>query len=115
MRKLWTLPLAAIALCVGQVQAEELKVGFVNFKLCLEKSKQGQQESQAFNAMKNQMQETLEATDKELGDLAAKLEDQNYLDTLSPSAEEELKKKISNIRSGVFSLPSSVLPIIEPS
>lgn len=97
MRKLWLLPLAALVLGLGQLSAEELKLGFVNFRICLDKSKQGQQEKQAFEALKKQMQETLEGTDKELADLAKKLEDQEYLDTLSPSAEEELKQRFHGL------------------
>ena len=73
--------------------ANDLKLGFVNFKTCLEESKQGQQEKNAFEALKNQMHETLESTDKELEEIAKKLENQDYMDSLSPSAEEELKHK----------------------
>jgi len=97
MRKLLVLPLVAVAAFMGQLSAEDLKIGFVNFKLCLEKSKKGMQENQAFTALKNQMQETLEATDKELADLAGKLENQDYLDSLSPTAEEELKKRFQHL------------------
>jgi len=86
------LAVAALVLCVGKLAAAELNVGFVNFKTCVEKSKQGQQEKNAFEAMKNQMTETLEKTDKELEGIAKKLEDQDYMDGLSPAAEQELKQ-----------------------
>lgn len=93
MKKL-AIFLAMATLMVTQVGvAEELKLGFVNFKTCLEVSKQGQQEKSAFEALKNQMHETLDSTDKELEEIAKKLEDQDYMDSLSPSSEDELKHK----------------------
>lgn len=93
------LTLAACALCVGKLSAAEpkLNVGFVNFKTCVEKSKHGQQERNAFEAMKNQMTEALEKTDQELQDIAKKLEDQDYMDGLSPAAEQELKQKFQGL------------------
>ena len=98
MKKLTAIFLiTAFALCFGKTNAADLKVGFVNFKTCLEKSKQGQQEKNAFDALKKQMTEALEKTDKELEDLAKKLENQDYMDGLSPTAEEELKHKFQNL------------------
>lgn len=90
------LTIVALALGFSKLCADELKVGFVNFKTCVEKSKYGQQERNAFEAMKKQMTETLEKTDKELGEIAKQLEDQDYMDGLSPSAEEELRQKFQD-------------------
>jgi len=98
MKKFGTLiAIAALALCVGKLTASELNVGFVNFKTCVEKSKHGQQERNAFEAMKTQMTQTLEKTDKELDGIAKKLEDQDYMDGLSPVAEDELKQKFQGL------------------
>ncbi len=98
MKKFGTiLAVAALALCAGKLAAADLSVGLVNFKVCVEKSKQGQQEKNAFEAMKNQMTSTLEKTDKELEAIAKKLEDQDYMDGLSPTAEEELKLKFQSL------------------
>ena len=88
---------AVMALSVAKVSAAELNVGFVNFKVCVEKSKQGQQERDTFEAMKTQMSETLEKTDKELEEMAKQLEDQDYMDGLSPTAEEDLKQKFQGM------------------
>jgi len=85
--------LAAFACCCGQLKAADLNLGFVNFKTCVEQSKQGQHEKNAFEALKKQMTDALEKTDKELEEIAKKLEDQDYMDGLSPTAEEELKQK----------------------
>lgn len=90
--------IAAFALCCGKIQAAtDFSVGFVNFKTCVEKSKQGQQEKNAFEALKKQMSDALEKADKELEELAKKLEDQDYMDGLSPTAEEDLKQKFQGL------------------
>ena len=98
MKKLTAvLLIGAFALCLGKLQAVDLNVGFVNFKTCIEKSKQGQHEKNAFEALKKQMSDALEKTDKELEEIAKKLEDQDYMDGLSPIAEEELKQKFQGM------------------
>lgn len=91
------LLIAAFAICGCKLGAADLKVGFVNFKDCIENSKQGQQEKNAFEALKKQMTDTLEKTDKELEEMAKKLEDQDYMDGLSPTAEQELKLKFQGM------------------
>ena len=94
MKKFGTiLALAILVLCVGELPADDFSIGFVNFKSCVDKSKYGQKERTEFEVIKNQMTEKLEKTDKELSKIAKKLEDQDYIDGLSPSAEEELKQK----------------------
>ncbi len=83
----------ACALILGKASGADVGIGFVNFKSCIEKSKQGQHEKNAFENLKKQMSDALEKTDKELEELAKKLEDQDYMDGLSPTAETELKEK----------------------
>ena len=58
-------------------------VGFVNFKTCIEKSKQGQNEKNSFDGLKKQMSDALEKTSKELEEIAKNLEDPDYMDRLS--------------------------------
>ena len=97
MKKMLLLSCAALVLFSSQAKAEELKIGYVNVKSCIEKSKHGNDEKVAFEALKKQMTETLEKSDKELADLAKKLEDQDYLDSLSPAAENELKGRFEGL------------------
>ncbi len=97
MKKIAFLMAACTLALTSTLSAEDTKIGFVNFKVCLEKSKQGQQEKNAFEALKTQMHDTLEKTDKELEVLASKLEDQDYMDGLSPTSEEELKQKFQHL------------------
>lgn len=93
MKKMHILALSIAAFAFTSLSAFAADFGFINFKQCIEKSKQGVQEKNAFEALKKQLGESLQKTDKELEDLAKKLEDQDYMDGLSPTSEEELKQK----------------------
>lgn len=79
------------------VKAADCKFGIVDMKNCVDKSKLGKREKNSFEALKKQMSENLEKTDKELADLAKKLEDPEFVDSLSPTAEEELKQKFQKL------------------
>ncbi len=68
--------------------------GIVNFRKCVEKSKLGKQEQAAFEALKKQMVSSLEKTEKELSELSEKFSDSDYVDSLSPDSEMEMKKKL---------------------
>ncbi len=72
-------------------------VGIVNFGTCVADSKLGKQEQASFESLKKQMTSLLEDTEKQLNDLAAKFNDPEYLDGLSPEAEEELKNKFRTL------------------
>ncbi len=69
-----------------------LNLGVVNFKTCVEKSKLGKKEQEGFDAMKKHMESLLDEKEKALNEMASKFND-DYLDTLSPEAETELKRK----------------------
>jgi outer membrane protein len=69
----------------------------VNFATCVSDSKLGKQEQASFENLKKQMSSLLEDTEKQLNDLAAKFNDPEYLDGLSPEAEEELKVKFRTL------------------
>lgn len=77
-------------------QTSSLKVGIVNFKTCFEGSKLGKQEQGRFEQIKKQLEATIEAKEKELNELSPKFSDE-YLDTLSPEAEAELKGKYQKL------------------
>ncbi len=98
MKKL-LIVVTVVAFTIGfqNVKANELKIGFVNFKTCLEQSKQGLHEKNAFEALKKQMTEILEKTNQELEEIAKNIENQDYMDGLSPTAEEELKQKFQRL------------------
>lgn len=99
MKKMFISCAAILALMVtGEVKADTtLKIGVVNFKTCIEKSKLGKAEQAAFEALKEQMVTVLEKTEKELDDLASKLGDEDHLDSLSQDAQNELKVKFQGL------------------
>lgn len=69
-------------------------IGVVNFATCVTESKSGKKEQDNFAALRKQMESMVESTEKELKEISAKLEDTEYLESLSPKAEEELKAKL---------------------
>lgn len=78
-------------------QTKPLRIAMVNFKTCVEKSKVGQKEQAAFDAMKKQMETIMEEKEKALTDVATKFNDIDYLDSLSPDAEAELKRQFRTL------------------
>lgn len=85
-----------LALSSATTQNSTLKVGVVNLKSCFEGSKLGKQEQARFEEIKKQLEATIEAKEKELNEMAPKFSDE-YLDTLSPEAEAELKGKYQRL------------------
>ncbi|MBA3602794.1 MAG: OmpH family outer membrane protein [Parachlamydiaceae bacterium] len=103
MKRLISLGLAAsmmisVALFAAQYDdslqsSGALKVGVVNFKLVVEESKFGKLEQGNFETLKKQIEGVVEEKDKARAELAAKFNDPDYVDSLSPEAENELKHK----------------------
>ncbi len=93
------MSLAGFVLCPHAVQAasakadQGLKIRFIDFKVCVEKSKLGKHEQAGFEALKKQMETMLGEKEKTLNEMEDKLNDPDYLDSLSPEAETELKRK----------------------
>lgn len=90
--------LAALGLSTAALTAEPASsFGIVNFGACVSDSKLGKQEQNSFESLKKQMTSLLEDTEKQLNDLAIKFNDPEYLDGLSPEAEEDLKNKFRTL------------------
>jgi len=69
------------------------KVGVVNFKSIVESSQIGKQEQANFEALKKQAEQTMQQKEKDLQELATKLQDADYVESLSKEAEADLKHK----------------------
>lgn len=96
MKKVIFSSLFALSLITaGAVEAATY--GFVNFKEIVDKSKIGKQEQATFDSLKDQMEKVLEEKDKELNEIASKFNDPDFMDTLSPEAENDLKFKFRNL------------------
>lgn len=101
--KKWTFGvLSAVALCAASLAADAsvagpsgqaIKLAILNPKTCFEESKLGKQEQANLESLKKQMEVILEEKEKVLNDLATKLNDNDYLDSLSPEAETDIKRK----------------------
>lgn len=94
-RKFLFCALALIGLSTGAYAAADTKpsVGVVNFANCMSESKLGKQEQASFESLKKKMTSLLEDTEKQINEIAAKFNDAEYMDGLSPEAEDELKNK----------------------
>lgn len=90
--------LALLTPFVGIKGAEKgLNIGIVNFGKCIESSKYGQFEQKQFETIRTQMQKAIEDLDGQLNAAATKLSDKDFIDSLSPEAEQELKQKFQGL------------------
>jgi outer membrane protein len=81
----------------AQNPSGKISIGVVNFKDCVEKSKLGKQEQANFETLKKQMESVLEEKEKLINEVSNKLNDPDYLDSLSNEAEAELKHKFRTL------------------
>ena len=93
---LFALVMCAAAPSIAAEKGASIHIGTVNVKAILEKSKFGVQEQARFDGMRKQMEHTLAQKEKELSELAPKFTDE-YLDSLTPEAEAELKEKFNTL------------------
>jgi outer membrane protein len=92
------IPWAAAAACgITSVCAAEASSVVVNFSTCITDSKYGKKEQENFESLRKQLSGLIEDTEKEIKDISAKFEDSEYLDSLSPKAEEELKARFQTL------------------
>lgn len=82
----------------AQSKTGAARFGVVNTKKCLEDSKLGKQEQANFEKMKKQMESVLQERESELMEIEAKLDDEDYMDSISDEAAAELRRKKRQIR-----------------
>lgn len=90
-------------------------VGVVNFTTCVSDSKLGKQEQSSFESLKKQMSSLLEDTEKQINELAAKFNDPEFLDSLSPEAEEELKNKFRSLNEDLNRYQNQYYQVLQQS
>jgi outer membrane protein len=95
MKKLYTL--AALTVASLQLCAAEAKFGIVNFNNCITDSKIGKQEQIAFEGMSKQFKTLLEDNEKQIKSLQEQLHDKDYMDGVSPEAEQEMNAKLAQL------------------
>lgn len=98
MKKFFLASMLGALVSGTSLSAENIVTGVVNFTSCVAESKYGKQEQENFEALRKQMGSMIEGTENQLRELSSKFEDTEYLDSLSPKAEEELKTKFQALQ-----------------
>ncbi|MBN2480084.1 MAG: OmpH family outer membrane protein [Parachlamydiales bacterium] len=91
---------------------EKSIIGVVNFMNCVTDSKYGKNEQEQLENIKKQWSSVIEETEKELKDLNSKFQDQDYMDSLSPEAEEELKFKQKSLSEDMMKQQNQLYQIL---
>ena len=89
------------------------KIRVINFKECVEKSKLGKQEQSSFEALKKQMEGNLAEREKTINEMAAKLEDNDYLDSVTPETETKLKREFRGLSQEYSQLQNQYLQALQ--
>lgn len=76
---------------------EQIPYGIVNFSTCITESKFGKQEQENFEKLREQMTTLINDYNKQLNDIATKFNDPEFVDSLSPEAEQEMKAKFQTL------------------
>lgn len=87
--------------------------GVVNFVNCVTDSKFGKHEQEQLENLRKQWTTLLEETEKQLKDISAKFEDQEYMDGLSPEAEEDMKAKYKSLNEDMNKYQSQLYQIMQ--
>ncbi len=85
-------------IAASAIAAENPLIGVVNFATCISESKTGKKEQENMESMRKQMSTLIEDTQKEIDEISTKFEDPEYLDSLSPKAEEDLKVRFQALQ-----------------
>lgn len=80
-----------LSLCI--VGAYASTIGIVDFSKCANDSKYGKKEQEKLENIKSQWTNLITETEKELKEVNEKLQNEEFLEGISPEAEEELKLK----------------------
>lgn len=114
MTKLWMI--AGALLFTTFAKAEETppqKIGVVNFAECITGSKFGKQEQENFENLRNQMQQLAQDTEKQLKEVAAKMNDSEHMDGLSPDGVKELEMKYRTLSEEMTKYQNQYYQIIQ--
>lgn len=103
----------AIACCASFSLSAGDATSIVNFSTCITNSKYGKKEQENFEALRKQLSSLIEDTEKEAKDLSAKFEDSEYLDSLSPKAEEEMKARFQTLNEDLARYQSQFYQVMQ--
>ncbi|MCB1106631.1 MAG: OmpH family outer membrane protein [Chlamydiia bacterium] len=97
-RQVVILLISLLCLTSFKLSAEEkIPYGIVNFPNCVTESKYGKQEQESFEKLRSQMTTLMTDIEKQLNDIATKFNDPDFVDSLSPEAEQEMKSRFQTL------------------
>lgn len=74
-----------------------IKIGLVNFKEAIEKSKLGKQEQEMYENMKKQIETILSEKEEEFQKIQKKLQDEDFRDTQKPEALKKMQEQYQQL------------------
>jgi outer membrane protein len=85
--------------CSGALLADNgnVKIGLVNFKEAIEKSKLGQQEQEMYDNMKKQIETILSEKEEEFQKISKKLKDDDFRESQKPEALQKLQEQYQQL------------------
>ncbi|MEM8727195.1 MAG: OmpH family outer membrane protein [Chlamydiota bacterium] len=99
MKKCPTFILLATFFCLlcWKAFTDEIPYGIVKYGSCVTDSKYGKQEQESFEKLREQMTALITDIEKQLNDIATKFQDPEFIDSLSPEAEQEMKGRFQSL------------------
>lgn len=100
MMKIKSLLLAAFSLCLCATAAYAKEAplpspfGVVDFEKCIVESKQGQKEQENLKEVQEKMKKLMAEKEAEVTTISTNLENPEFIDGISPEAEQKLKQKM---------------------
>jgi outer membrane protein len=91
MRKTWMIASLMAMSTVAQALDD---YGYVDFNRILTSSTRAKQEEKTLQALQKELEEQVNSVEKEMTSLAEKLQDPDYLDSLSQEAEQEQRNRL---------------------
>jgi outer membrane protein len=113
LKKNITYLLALIGLSSATAFATDYQLGVVNVTTCIMDSKYGKHEQEQLENIKKQWGSLIEETEKEIKDISTKFEDPEYLDGLSPEAEDELKIKYKTLQDDYMKYQNQLYQVMQ--
>ncbi len=95
MKRYFSLLIASLIVSGSALAAGQ--VGIVDFRECLDQSHQGKKEQQKLEDLRIKMTASFSDKEKKLSDVYNKLNDPEYMDGLSPSAEKDLQDQFQKL------------------
>lgn len=96
-----------------QTNSSNVRICVLNTKRCLDESKLGKQEQSNFEKMKQQMESILQDRGREIEEIEGKLNDDDYMDSISEDAASELRRNRRKLRQESLQLQEQYLQTLQ--